>query len=112
MKHALDLAAVLSAHALAVFDLMDSDPSLDAGRKVWRWIERGRKPTFTARDCFQRLKGSFQRMRDLEPAFEVLKERSYIAEAGEQEQGNSRPGPGRRSRIFLVNPNLTRAWSQ
>lgn len=61
MKRALSLAAVLSAHALPVFDLMGADVSMDAARKVWRGIDRRRKPAFAARDCFQGLKGRASR---------------------------------------------------
>jgi hypothetical protein len=105
MKQALGVLAVLSQHALAVFDLIGADPALDGARKVWRWIEQGRRSTFSARDCFQYLKGSFHRMAELEPAFSVLCERGYLSE-----RDDLRTGAGRRSRPFVVNPTLTAGW--
>ena len=38
----LNLAALLSRHALAAFDLMGADKDLNSARKVWQWIERNR----------------------------------------------------------------------
>jgi hypothetical protein len=52
MTHAVTVLTVLSQHALAVFDLMGADPTIDGARKVWRWIERGHRDRFTARQCF------------------------------------------------------------
>ncbi len=105
MKQALEFAAVLSQHALLVFDLMGSDPVLDKARKVWRWIERNQKAAFTARECFQAMKGAFPRMSELDPAFKVLIERSYIWEPP-REQGKR----GRPTHIFMVHPKLSKGW--
>jgi len=107
MNDALTLAAILSEHALKAFGMMGADPDIDAARKVWRWIERTRSIEFTARSCLQALKGSFKRMTELEPAFLVLIERHYIFEL---EPEHTRK-PGRPSRIFKVNPALTKEWS-
>ncbi len=109
MARALELAAVLSTHALAVFDLIGADPDLEAAKKVWRWVERNRQASFTARDCFQALKGTFRRMADLELAFTVLKERLYIFEEN-RTVGSRESLPGRPSRLFTVNLNLSNGW--
>jgi hypothetical protein len=106
MEQALTLAAILAEHALIVFDLMGADEGLSAARKVWRWIERQRLETFTARDCFQALKGTFARMGNLRPAFDVLIERHYIFPL-EKEQS----GPGRPSEVFYINPKIVGGWS-
>jgi len=106
MTDAVTVLAVLSQHALAVFDLMGEDSALDSARKLWRWIKQGRRRTFTARDCFQHLRGTFHRMAELEPAFSVLCERGYLIP-----QEDQRPGPGRPSRPFIVNPALTKEWA-
>ena len=105
MTHAVTVLTVLSQHALAVFDLMGADPTIDGARKVWRWIERGHRDRFTARQCFNDLRGSFPKMADLNPALEVLCERGYLLPA---EDGQSRPG--RPSRLYTVNPTLTKEW--
>ena len=57
IKRALDIAAVLSEHALAAFGIMGADPAIEGAKKVWRWAKRTRSESFTARDCFQALKG-------------------------------------------------------
>src|SRR5918997_356013 len=69
VQMALGLTAILTTHALAAFDMMGADPALGAARKVWRWIQGGQRTTFTARECFQCLRGTFPRMVDLDPAF-------------------------------------------
>jgi hypothetical protein len=104
MEHALQFAAVLSEHALAVFDLMGADAALKAARKVWSWIVRNRKPQFTFRDAHQGLRGSFPRAADLRPAFEVLVERSHIREIVRAQHRGGRP-----SERFEVHP-IFAAW--
>ncbi len=104
MSRALELSAVLADHALAAFDLMGADKSLEAARTVWRWVERHRHTSFRARDCFSALKGSFHRMQKIQPAFEVLCERNYLTEATQQAKR------GRPSRVFTVHPSLTKDW--
>jgi putative DNA primase/helicase len=105
MEKALDIFAVLSSHALAVFDLMGADDSLRAARKVWKWINRNEKSRFTFRDAFQALRGSYSRALELDPAFRALEERFYLREL---------PGvdhtPGRPRRVYEVNPALSGSW--
>ncbi|MBZ0105204.1 MAG: DUF3987 domain-containing protein [Sulfuricella denitrificans] len=78
MAAALRMAEALSAHALAVFDLMGADPALDGARVVLRWIEREGKTEFTFRDCHYAHKTRYKRAADLEPAIDVLIERHFI----------------------------------
>jgi hypothetical protein len=108
IKRALDIAAVLSEHALAAFGLMGADPAIEGAKKVWRWVESTRFESFTARDCFQALKGSFRRMNELQPALDVLVERAYIAQAPNKERkgGGRSPSP-----TYHVNPSLTEDWT-
>ncbi|MGO9056244.1 MAG: DUF3987 domain-containing protein [Candidatus Binataceae bacterium] len=107
MRHALDLAAVLTYHALAAFDLMGADLVVKDARKVWAWIKRQRKSTFTFRDCFRALQGTFPRAEHLEPAIVALVERGYIAP-----QEKARSTVGRPTRTFEVNPVLAGAWKE
>ena len=106
INNALKLSAILAEQALLVFGYMGADKSLEAAKKVWSWIERNRLEQFTARDCFQALKGTYKSMDDLNPAFSVLTERYYIFE--QAKEGN--PGPGRPSRIFDVHPKISEDW--
>jgi len=104
MNNALQFAAILAEHALLVFGYMGADKSLEAAKKVWSWVERNRQEQFTARDCFQALKGTYKRMDDLNPAISVLIERYYIRE--QDKEGK----PGRPSRIFTVHPKISEGW--
>jgi len=104
IEQALNLAAILSEHALAAFNLIGADPSLDAARKVWDWIEQNRLEIFTARDCFASLKGTFKKMAAINPGFNVLLERNYIFEQSPKET------VGRPSRLYGVNPILSEKW--
>jgi hypothetical protein len=104
MNRALSLAAVFSQHALVVFALIKADESLDAARRVYRWIERSQAETFTARDCFQALKGHFRDMNSMEPGLRVLLERAVIREL----EGGRKPG--RPSLKFVVNPRIVEGW--
>src|SRR5262249_20260408 len=97
MRRALELAAVIATHSLTAFDLMGGDPSLKAARKLWKWVERNHHQTFTFRDAFRALQGSFPRTADLESAVAVLIERYYIEEVP------AKPRAGRPSRTFHVN---------
>ena len=105
-RHAICLSAILIPHTLAAFDLMGADPNLEAARKVWAWVKRQRKKTFTARDCFQALKTPYPKMAMLSPAFEVLMERYTIFNNTSTAKKNGRP-----SLSFTVNPHLTEGWN-
>jgi len=104
MKNALELASIFSSHAKAVFNLMGADKDLEGAKKVWRWVEQGRFSQFSKRDCYNSLKGTFPRVRDMEPGLDVLEERHYIS-AAKQQTG------GRPSVLYNVNPKLTEEWS-
>lgn len=104
MAAALRMAECLSAHALAVFDLMGADPALDNARVVLAWIRREGRETFTFRDCHHDHKSRFERAADLEPVMDVLTERHYIRPLVVQEK----PGRGRPSKIYEVNPAIFR----
>ncbi|PTQ86477.1 uncharacterized protein DUF3987 [Nitrosomonas ureae] len=98
MNAALRIADVLSAHSLAVFDLMGADPALDGARIVLRWIEHEGKTEFTFRDCHYAHKTRYKRTAELEPIMEVLIERHYIRPKA------AKLLQGRPSRIYEVNP--------
>jgi hypothetical protein len=103
MQQGLGLGAIFSEHALKVFDLMGCDKNIEGARKVWRWIERERFKSFRKNDCYNALKGTFPRVSDIAPCFEILSERNYIASTTEKRVG-------RPSVRFFVNPQLTKDW--
>ena len=106
MGAALELAALFAQHALAVFDLMGADASTQAARQVWGWIEARRVAQFTARECWQGLKGRFARMAEVSEALAVLTERGYL-----DEDRPARAGPGRPpAPVYRVREELARGW--
>jgi hypothetical protein len=106
MERALAIMAVIARHTLAAYALMGADPGIDAARKVWGWIERGRREAFTARDAFNVLRGTFPKMRPLMDAMEVLEERGYLAITEPETEG-----PGRRpSPTVRVRPDIAEGW--
>ena len=104
MTTALDLAAIFASHAEIAFNVMGCDQAIDGARKLWKWVERGRFPSFAKRDCFNDLRGRFPKVSDLEPCLEVLMERNYLSCL-------TKKTGGRPSVVFNVNPALTERWS-
>ncbi|QSA97731.1 YfjI family protein [Methylococcus sp. EFPC2] len=103
MSAALRMAEALSAHALAVFDLMGADPALDGARVALGWLRRERLETFTFRDCHYAHKSRFRRADELGPVLDVLTERHYIRPLAMQ----GKPQGGRPSKAYEVNPSVT-----
>ena len=106
LNKALTLLAVLAKHTIAVFDLMGADPALDGARKVMRWVQRERKDSFTARDCYQALRGSYTTMALLDPAFKLLCERGQLVPIESTYTGKGRPP----SQMYNVHSDLTKGW--
>ena len=109
MQRALSLAAFYQAHALAAFDVMGADPDLEKARHVWRWVRREQKEVFTARECYQALKGTYRKMDLLNSAFVVLLERGYLIEPDLADESTGKPG--RKKRVFAVNPDALKERS-
>jgi hypothetical protein len=106
MAAALDLAAVFARHSLAALDLMGADPSIAAARKVWAWVEAGRRERFTVRECYKALQGSFPRVAMVREALEALEERAYLAvTVPEASAQGGRPSP-----FVTVRPDIAAGW--
>jgi hypothetical protein len=103
MRNAITIMDYFSGHARAVYEAATPDPSVDAARKVVAWIREGKREKFTLRQVHQRFKGAreFRNKGDLEPILAGLVARNFLMEAP-QEAGK----PGRKSHLFLVNPEL------
>lgn len=100
MRTALEIASVFANHALIAFDLMGADRSLEQARKIWRWIEQGKYESFTKRDCFNALKGTFHRVANIEDPMKVLIERNHIRELPKKKR------VGKPSIKYHVNPEI------
>ncbi|MDX6410192.1 MAG: replicative helicase [Gaiellaceae bacterium] len=81
-------------HALAVFDQMGADPTVDDAHAVLEWIARTRPRSFSRRDAFTGLSRSrFRKIADLDPALQLLEDHGFFR----PEAQALRPGPGRRA---------------
>ena len=80
MAQALALGDLLFKHAKAAFRLMRQDTPEETARKVLGLVTRKCWSVFSARDCYQLLKGQppFRTMKPLKEALETLIERGYI----------------------------------
>ncbi|MEU7813884.1 YfjI family protein [Pseudonocardia sp. NPDC049154] len=90
------------AHALAVFDRMGADPTVDDARVVLEWIVRAQLTSFSRRDAFSALSRSrFQKVADLDPALHLLEDHGFVRAAEQM----VRPRRGRRaSPTWTVHP--------
>ncbi len=80
MAQALSLGDLLFEHAKAAFALMLQDNPEDSARKVLDAVSSSGWSVFSARECFQSLKGQgcFRTMKPLNTALEALIEHGYI----------------------------------
>jgi hypothetical protein len=98
MEPSLNLATLLIDHALAVFDLMARDKSVEDALSVLAWIREHKKNTFTQRECFCAKQSRFGRVDALLPALTLLAQHRFIRPAP-PDKVDHRP-----SKTFLVNP--------
>ncbi|WP_051434749.1 DUF3987 domain-containing protein [Desulfonatronum lacustre] len=103
VEQALTLAALLADHAREALGRMGADPTRRAAIKARDWIRRTRARTFTARECWRALHGSFTCMDDLRPGLEALEERGYIRPLP------AAPGRGRPSPRYETRPETLEA---
>ncbi|MBL3590424.1 MAG: hypothetical protein JMN24_11610 [gamma proteobacterium endosymbiont of Lamellibrachia anaximandri] len=86
--------------------MMGADPTIAAARHVWDWIERGRLPSFSVREAFNALRGTFPRVQHIRDALEALKERGYV-----EVMESPRDGPGRpASPTVRVRQEIREGW--
>ncbi|GAA4377357.1 hypothetical protein GCM10023088_37100 [Actinomadura verrucosospora] len=104
MRAAIRLGEYFTAHAVATFDAMGSDPDQHAARAIYAWIERTKPDRFTVRQLFSKLpRTKFPKVADLETPLDLLEQHGWIRRLPDPE----RTGPGRRpSPTYLVHPDL------
>ncbi len=78
MKNAIEMMAVITQHSVAALDLMGADPQNYGARIVIEWIRRDRLFNFTVREAFNKLRGTFKRVADLQKAIIFLEECGYV----------------------------------
>jgi len=106
MTAALELMGVITRHTVGAFNVMGSDPEIEAARRVWVWVSGGRRAEFRLREAQQALKGTFPRVIELRRALEVLEERGYLEVIEPPRDGPGRPP----SPTVVVRPDIAEAW--
>jgi hypothetical protein len=100
MTAALAFATVFQSHALAVFGLIGSDPSIERADKVLQWLINRGVPVVDGRDVFNALQSSMKNMETFREAIQLLEEYGYV-------RATSRHGArGRHAMELEVNPKV------
>ncbi|MCM1991333.1 YfjI family protein [Oceanirhabdus seepicola] len=102
---AVEIGRFLIQHALPAFDLMGANNDLEAARRVLSWIERKGCEEFKKTDCHKELRGSFRKIKELEPGLKLLTEYGYIR----QKMNEKRQEAGRPLISFEVNPEYIKS---
>lgn len=80
------------AHALATYDHMGTDATLDNARAILDWIERTRPARFTRRDVLNAHRRRFGTAAAIDPALSALEDRGHVVRLDPP----ARSGPGRK----------------
>lgn len=103
MLRGLEIAEYFIPHALAAFDLMGEDEEVVDALRVIAWIERHRHREFSAKEAFDDLKTSMEKMPRMRLALDLLLDTHHLR----QMPGERAGGPGRSaSPRYAVNPYL------
>ncbi len=100
MQAAIHIGEILGEHALAVFDMMGADPSMEGARIILYWIKKRLLQTFTFRECHQAHKSRFKRAAQMRPVIEILIDEDVIRPIVPTNKVAHRP-----SEIYKVNPH-------
>ncbi|MCF7552172.1 YfjI family protein [Pseudonocardia sp. WMMC193] len=93
-------------HALAVFDQMGADLTIDDAHAVLDWISRTGSERFTRRDAFTGLsRARFRKVTDLEAPLTLLEAHGYLRRAAPAAPTGGRPS----SPVWEVHPRAAKA---
>jgi len=99
MTAAINIMEVLCVHAMAVYQDMGSDETLEDAKYLLRRIADAGQDEISKRDLWHICKGKFKKVEAMEPALQTLIEMNYLKEVeivtGER---------GRPSKKILLNP--------
>ena len=100
MLGAIAIGEYLIPHAKAAFFEMGADPAIDMARKILSWVLSERISEFSKRQAFNTLRGSIQKVDELEKPFEILTSHGYIRDISQDRKGRGRkPSPK-----YKINP--------
>ncbi len=89
-------------HAKVAFARMGAHASLESSQYLLASIKRMNLQTFTARDLFQKTKGKFSSMAELEPVLNLLEDHGYVRKSTTDRQQSKLGRPA--SATYQVNP--------
>jgi len=97
---AIAIGEYLIPHAKAAFFEMGADPAIDSARRILDWVSSEQIQEFTRREAFNSLRGSIQKVNELDKPLEILINHGYIREVLQEHKG-----PGRKpSQKYKINP--------
>jgi hypothetical protein len=100
MLGAIAIGEYLIPHAKAAFFEMGADPAIDAARRILLWVSSDQVSEFSRREAFNALRGSIQKVDELDKPLEILTGHGYIRDISQD-----RKGPGRKpSPKYKINP--------
>jgi len=100
MLGAIAIGEYLIPHAKAAFFEMGADSTIDLARKILAWVSSGQQSEFTRREAFNSLRGSIEKVDELDQPLEILINHGYIREVLCEHKG-----PGRKpSQKYKINP--------
>ena len=103
MLAALAVADYLTAHAIAVHDLMGTSPVTEDARHVIRWLRAGGRQQFTRRDLHRAMQQKFTGAPEaLDACLSLLVESEHIRPTPTEHSGPGRPT----TTTFDVNPQV------
>jgi hypothetical protein len=103
MANALELAALLTEHALAAFQLMGTDESTDDAKELYKWIVTNPKESFTQSNFSYAMRNRKQGKQDrLQKAITILIDRIILSEPETVKAGNAK----KPTTFYRVNPAI------
>jgi hypothetical protein len=99
MTRALELATLLTDHALAAYGLIGTDQATADAQECWRWIQALGEPSFTNGELTLAMRHRIQKDR-LTSALTILRDRELISEP--------KRVPGKKTLIYRVHPKFVR----
>ncbi len=101
VNDACNIMLFLIAHAKRAYGFMFDDEELQVAKKILLWIGNTGQNVFSARECFQRVKGRIKKQEEVNKALLILEEHNYIKKLPLPIQKT----PGRPTSIkYAVNP--------
>jgi putative DNA primase/helicase len=105
MALAVDFARVCLSHFQHAMAGADPHGDYEVAKRLWDGVIRGavepdERGTVTSRQLWERVRGTYRKVRDVDGGLSLLIDHNYLMEPPGREEGQ----PGRPSRKFLVNP--------